>query len=115
MTRAERNLFSVSRIAVARNLTYRRLVGKFCATTKTSAAELIARSTVDFFSTTMSIKLAVITGINHAGECLIEKKIMAELNYFEYTAVVGVDEYDKKIVKIDNYLKRNEKIYGFIL
>ena len=38
----------------------------------------------------------------------IEKKILAELRYFEYTAVVGVDEYDKKIVKIDNYLRLKE-------
>ena len=36
---------------------------------------------------------------------VIEKKVLAELSYFEYTAVVGVDEYDKKIVKMDNYLR----------
>ena len=36
---------------------------------------------------------------------VIEKKVLAELRYFEYTAVVGVDEYDKKIVKMDNYLR----------
>ena len=33
---------------------------------------------------------------------------MAELRYFEFTAVVGVDEYDKKIAKIDNYLRLKE-------
>jgi len=38
----------------------------------------------------------------------IEKKILAELRYFEFTAVVGVDEYDKKIAKIDNYLRLKE-------
>ena len=81
-TSAERNLFSVSRIAVAKNRTYKRFVGKFCATTKISAAELIARSTVDFFSTTMSIMLAVITGISHAGECLMEKKNTASATFF---------------------------------
>jgi len=36
---------------------------------------------------------------------VIEKKILAELSHFEYTAVVGVDEYDKKIVKMENYLR----------
>lgn len=57
-------------------------MGKFCATTKTSAAELIVKSTVDFFSTTMSIMLAVITGINHAGECFMEKRLWPERHFY---------------------------------
>ena len=80
-TKAERSLFSVSRIALAKKRTYKRFVGKFCATTKIKAAALIAKSRVDFFWTTMSIKLAVMTGINHAGECLIEKKRIANATF----------------------------------
>jgi hypothetical protein len=35
----------------------------------------------------------------------IEKKIASEINYFKNTAVFGVDEYDNKLAKIDNYLR----------
>ena len=36
---------------------------------------------------------------------LIEKKILTELKYFEYTAVVGSDQYDRQIVKMVSYLR----------
>lgn len=35
----------------------------------------------------------------------IEKKITSEIKYFKNTAVVGVDEYENKFAKIDNYLR----------